>query len=36
MELCFDGLNPFIVTDTKNIDGNAGTEVDVLFSVYII
>ena len=31
MELRFDGLNPFVVTDAKDIDGNAGTEVDILW-----
>ena len=36
MELRFDGLNPFVVTDAKDIDGNAGTEVDILFPLYVV
>ena len=36
MELRFDGLNPFVVTDAKDIDGNAGTEIDIFFAIDIV
>ena len=36
MELRFDGFDPHIIADTEDVDGNAGTEVDIFLAIDII
>ena len=36
MELRFDGMNPHVITDTKNVDSNTGAKIDVFLAIDVI